>query len=739
MTSSVLFLNSIRENLKRRLWVFWLALIGQAFLYPVSAMLAIHSSALDAGPQPTAQDLYHIRELYHTLFGVCGFQQFLFLLAGAFLACQGFGFLMNKSKVDFYHSVPVSRGVRFAVITVNSLLIYLVTHLSMLALGLLSAALFLPKGLPGNVFIPGLAADLLLSEALNLLALLSGYVTGVLAVMLTGHILVAVAGGLVLALYEPFANLLLDLDMGLFFRHYYVVNQSFSDFWYGYGLTPTALVSRQIVSFASEQYYIGEIGGGYGYTWDPALGRVAVSPAILAQKLSLTVPSFLWLLLLIALYFALCVFLYRMRPSEAAGRAMAFAPTKPVIKTAILVFAGMAGGSFFYGVTGHSTGFLIFGTALGLLLGHLAVEMIYEWDIRAWGKHFISVGVSAVICAVLFGCLIFDLTGFDRYVPAEANVESAAFYLQNGSTCEFYDLDGEEGYVGGEELVLRQMHVTNVSPILIIARNNLENSEDTPKNGYCVVCYHLKNGRDVYRSVYVDYNADEDAWDELVKDTEYLSGSCQLYSEEFRNRVPEMLIGVLDWNGEPADLLPDIRQQMLTGEKALRLYNAYAKEYANRSFAQIRDEAPVFELEMRQYYGPRSENYNSWTYPVYQDFTETMEVLKRSGIEPKLTLLPEEVKEITVDGPGVYALSGDAQEDGEDSSYSWESRTYADPDEIREILPYVTIRDLERYRLIWQEGSDYSATVELREKGSRELYCGFAKGKLPECVKESFQ
>ena len=739
MTSSALFLNSLKENLKRRQWVFWLGLIGQAFLYPVAAMLLIHGAALDAGPQPTAGDLYHIRELYHTLFGVTGFQQFLFIGAGVLLSCQGFGFLMSKNKVDFYHSVPVTRTLRFAVITVNSLLIYLVTHLSMMVLGLLSAAAFLPKGLPGNVFVPGLVTDILLSEALNLLGLLSGYVTGVLAVMLTGNMLVTLAGGLVLALYETFTNLLLNVDLELFYRHHYNTNIGVSDFWYGFGFTPVALVSRHIASFSLQEYYIGDLSGGYGYTWDAALGRVPLSPAILAEKLSRTVPSLLWLILLIALYFALCVFLYNKRPSEAAGKSMAFPVTKPVIKIALLVFAGMTGGSFFYAITGHSIGFLIFGVAAGLLLGHLAVEMIYECDIRAWGKHFVSVGISAGICVILFAILLFDLAGYDRYVPAEGSVESAAFYVQSGGASEFYDLEGEDGYIGQEELVLGRMHVTNVAPILTIAKNNLQEEEDTAKNGYCVVCYHLKNGKDVYRTVFADFNADEDAWDELMRDPEYLSGSCQLYSEEFRNKVPEMKIGISDWSGEPVDILSESERRLITGEKALRLYNAYCKEYANRKYVQIRDESPVFELEFYQYYGTRGENYNSWRYPVYGDFRETIECLKLSGIEPKLAISPEEVERITVDGPGVYELSSDASEDQGDHSYSWGTQSFVEPEEIREILPYVAMRDLDRYRLIWQDSSDYSATVELKGAGSRELYCDFVRGNLPDCIKERFQ
>ena len=48
----------------------------------------------------------------------------VFVLA-AVIGMQGFSYLFDRRKVDMYHSVPVSKNRRFAVVYVNGLFIYL--------------------------------------------------------------------------------------------------------------------------------------------------------------------------------------------------------------------------------------------------------------------------------------------------------------------------------------------------------------------------------------------------------------------------------------------------------------------------------------------------------------------------------------------------------------------------------------------------------------------------------------
>ena len=221
--SGKLFLGCLKENLKRRLWVFWLLLIGNIFLYFVAGLVMMYTAASEVGEKTvaSARDLYELREIYYFLFGPASFQQFLFLGVGAFMALQGYSYLMNQRKVDFYHATPVSRSLRFNVVALASLLMHLASHLPILLFSLPLSTSFAPRNLPEPLVTQGLIYAVLIGEAGNLLAFLAGFATACLAMMLTGHILVALVGGLVLALYEPFSLTIFRACMSTFYRHFY--------------------------------------------------------------------------------------------------------------------------------------------------------------------------------------------------------------------------------------------------------------------------------------------------------------------------------------------------------------------------------------------------------------------------------------------------------------------------------------------------------------------------------------
>ena len=75
-------------------------------------------------------------------------------------------------------------------------------------------------------------------------------------------------------------------------------------------------------------------------------------------------------------------FLYKKRPSEAAGKAMAFPVTMPVIRVILVLLSAFGLGVFFWGLR-SSTGWAVFGLICGAVICHCTIEIIYHFDFKS--------------------------------------------------------------------------------------------------------------------------------------------------------------------------------------------------------------------------------------------------------------------------------------------------------------------------------------------------------------------
>ena len=182
------------------------------------------------------------------------------------------------------------REILYAVSYLNGILIYLVSFLVNLCLYLLIVS--------GKSLTPGLMVRYAFSAfALHLVNYLLLYTVAVIAVMLTGNMLSATMGCLILHFYGILIQL---LNWG--FHSYF-----YDTFWTK-GLRPyfwASPATAYMATASSLEYNMKH----WGFPW----GDLAT---VLAFWLALTVAALL---------------LYRGRPSEAAERAVAFPKTKPVI------------------------------------------------------------------------------------------------------------------------------------------------------------------------------------------------------------------------------------------------------------------------------------------------------------------------------------------------------------------------------------------------------------------------
>lgn len=138
----------------------------------------------------------------------------IIVLLSLILGVTSFSWLHSRKKVDFYHSLPVRREKLFFVNYLDGALILFFAYAVNLLLGLLVAMV---NGIaPGDVIPAAFGASGFLFLHFVML-----YSVTVLAMVLTGNILVGILGTGVLHLYFPALLLLLDALYQEFFKTSY--------------------------------------------------------------------------------------------------------------------------------------------------------------------------------------------------------------------------------------------------------------------------------------------------------------------------------------------------------------------------------------------------------------------------------------------------------------------------------------------------------------------------------------
>jgi len=685
----------MRENIKRRMWYPLVLLLVEVFTYPVlTAMVLADRSDFIPNPITDKEVFGAINEFL----GVTSFSQVFAIFFGAMAAIQGFSYLYNRKKVDMYHSVPVSKQRRFWIICINSLLMYAVIHLTCILLALAIAtgygfmtARFFGWAMMGVFFC--------------LISFITGFALTLLAVMLTGNFIVTILGTVVLAGYEVFVKALLEMHLELFFEHhsYYSGSILESELWFSPIIT--------WVSFATDASWMGP----------EAIARQGIFRAAMGET---GVWGIVKTVIQIVALMAISYVLYRKRSSEAAGRAIAYPKIKQPLKVLMLVPISLAVGGLFYSSV-DSMGFELFGLIVGLLIGHSIIEMIYEFDLKAPLRHLPAFGFSAAMTAVIISFFVFDFTGYDSYVPKPEKLEYAAVYVHAMQQGDFYEISPDGfSYRGDLPIIFEEMQIKDVDLICALGEAGAVRRDDY--DGMCTgeVRYHLKNGKDVYRRIFLDAEKDSELIGRLVTNQDYVTGAYQLNYEEFAGILDNMT-----WEYENAlytypDTKADIRE----------LYDTFRREFNGRSYAMMYDEVPVGQLTFNLSVTVSSggKRVYTWRYPVYREFTNTVDFLETHAIPVEEELDASQIVSLVIDGPEVNLDAADPEPENV-YTYTWSEWEFTEQEEIEEIIPYLRANVLMHW-VVSANGSRYSADVMLQD-GTRANWW-FEKGKLPDILLE---
>lgn len=710
MTSGSWFFKLQREDLKRRLWAIALLFLAFFFAMPVGLAISMGNAAntgymiyndytpfVDDGTltaEEFAAKLLALKTkvvVNYVEFGN-GLQAFLLITAAVVLGIAGFSYLHSRKKVDFYHSIPVRREMLFAVHYLDGILLTAAAFFINLCL---TGAVAVSNGVP----LPGLIGTAALSFGLNLLYFGIMYAVAVIAVMMTGNLVVSLLAVCIFFFFLPGMVMLLVGYCDEFFIT--AVDAAFT------GEESLLMAGMRCLSPFSA-YMVA-------LSWD--LEKISKYGA----TIFCTVFAFVALSLL-------ALSLYRLRPSESAGKAMAFKRSMAPIRIVLVVGFGMAGGMFFW-MLQSVLGWGIFGVLAAVILSHAVIEIIYNFDFKKLFSHKRQLFACLGAGVLLFLSFRYDWYGYDSYMPDAGKVASVSLDMSIDDSWLNWEYHVEtEETPGGEpekrlvnndisELVQERMQLTDVDTALVLAeegrRRGLAEREvrltwknnryayasdhaasavsviggaDGPTSVFVagkvgtlqeepakepqyftrmIVSYRLTNGRTVKRSYDLYLSAVLSAYDSIYSQDAYKEGVYQILGQtaESISRVYYKEAGVFQLStgddGAVARLLAAYQEDLrgLTLETRLKENPVGAVAFLSAEVEEFVRENGLLRKSYRdRYYELKDDNlfaefmcdYIS-VYPVYPSFTRTIRLLQEQGVEPGSYFTEEQVKMIRVE------------------------------------------------------------------------------------------
>lgn len=711
MTSKKSFWASCKENHKRRIWVWIVAVLTQLMAYIGS--LTVYLSRINSRNSQGSYKTYEMYKeaMYQAAQDALGFQDkliYILLFLAMIIGMQGFSYLYDRKKVDLYHSVPVDRNRRFAVVYVNGIMIYLTSALASLMIGTMAAAI--QRAVNGYVL-----AMIGFGFIWQMLFFLVMYHTAILAVMLTGNQFIGLGVAGTLVLYELFLYVLINTMMSVFFR-------TVSGFYVGHG--PKLSVVEDYIDNARYIKYT---------TYRGELKEVA----------RLVLPYYgKWFILAVVILAAAWI-CYRRRPSEAAGKAMAFPVIGQILKVVTAIPIGLGIGMWVHDAAYGNT-LLTVASMIGCgVIVSAAAEVIFDFDIKSLFRHLVTSGVVVVGIIVIFMVFKLDLSGYDAYLPRADKLDSIALNVDYYG--QFWDK--EFNYIQANTYAEERMFITDTGPVLELAdKSRGENPEDMKNPRVFNVLYRLKSGRKVGRRFWVDIAnpANAEKLDRIVGSQEFKSGTYQILTDQDSYDQVESLSYC---NGAAKVALPTADAQ--------KLREAYIKDMETFDFSLAGTQYACGQIAFQ------FPNWMEERVDVYESFEHTIAYLKSQDAYYPLQLNPEDIESITItnyhndlkeqmNGGEVWAAGYYSIRETAAADYSYEdlsvSQTFYEQEEFAGIVPviYPSYLGYSTWHDANEIDQNYDIYITFRkdttypyDRGSYGVYYKFYTGQVPEFVVEA--
>ena len=564
-SSSSNYIKIQKNLLGNRKWLVILAFL--TFILYNGVFLALALSTYDAKPVMTAKDLL----------SYIGFDRIITIVGAILLGLESFHWLDSRTKLDFYWSQPVSKRSLFVSTVINSMGIYTASYLLSLLIGFVIAGI--GGGMNGSVLLLAFIGFIR-----NFFLFLSVYFYAVLAVMLTGNIIVAVIADAVLLTFEPLFDWSINHCMG------FLKTKA-----YGSAFTTHGILSPL-------------------YT---VTDSMSTNGAILRNL-------FCALLSLVLSYL-----LYKHRKAEDAGNSVPLPVVRRITKV-ILIFLCCILSTVFCADSGTitaATGAVIAVMIISAVVVGGIMEAIYNSDVRA---AFRGYGYSIAGCAaalILFLGCYYDIAGYNRWVPAAQDVKSA--YITPEGVNDSYRSSYLKKY-------MKLTDIDTLNSLLTIGEQTI--TRDPYAKGIRLnISYRMKNGHTRTRRVIIPGSAFS-SMNSVFKSQSFKEGFFTVYHDShFTSQKDfEITYYYMDKNAE------ENRTKTVTGSNIdiyKKIREAYIKDLDSYDIDTAAFETQAGKIEiMTLENGVEKER----TFlPVYKSFTNTINALKSEDMYADVTPLSD--------------------------------------------------------------------------------------------------
>jgi len=586
MTSKISFSKMLFHDIKRRIWVMAGLLIVFFVEVPIFGLMNMEwmlSNYKDdyVTEKELITDLVEWAGRYNTTLMI------MVIAAAVLCAFSGFDFLFSRKKLDLYHSIPVKREKLFVIQYVSGLLMFIVPFMIS---QIIYMVFCVAQGAGSAVLIARLLSEAFSSFCIFLLL----YHAALLAIMLTGKLVVGILAFAALVCYIPAVIMIIQSFVAQFFCTYA------ESYWF---------------EVTYESYMYGESGGSnYGIPW--------------------------FTLVISALLFGIVLYLYKKRPSEAAENSMTYPKMQAPVKVLMMIPIAAGCGILACGMTSlYEDAWLIGGTIFGLLVAQFVIETIYSYNIRKIAAHKIAFVISGVGAALLVVFFRFDIIGYDTYIPEQAEVKTMGIYIEDmGCESELYSDEWPREILG-------KMNLEDIPEAYDVVRQGIENTAYLKESGDEMEMYYM-NRRQIW--VYYQLNSGKTVkrvyWISLGEIDHELSVLYEVDS------FKEALFPILSDDYEIANTEFSIEDPYtskywsLKETEVQRVIAAYKKDIEALSYSELRTVSSAASIG----FGMDSK-YAYYDYcPVYPTFVNTLAVIKDLGYEMKPELIAEDVVSINI-------------------------------------------------------------------------------------------
>ena len=437
---------------------------------------------------------------------------------------------------------------------------------------------------------------------------------------------------------------------------------------FSYGTLIVALFRLLAMRFFSTYFLKVD---AYWFSWFKSLyittdGTDGLSSPLLAyistlnQMSDQTVPYKLILFSVIGtiVFLLLGIFLYRLRPTETAGKPIAFPKAESVLKILLSVPLGIGAAFYLDSLANQaSNNIVIFILAiLCAFIFAIVIEFIYTMDL----KHlFVKKGALLLSVILAFGITAiykFDLFKYDNYIPKKNEIESIAIYMDDFNTRFNYPITTN---VQSTKDFLDSSALKDFGPVYQLAQKGASLFDMTDETAqYVNLKYNLKNGRSVYRMYLINETDVQNCSKYLLNNQQYKEALFQtnLYSS-------------LDFQYvEVTDIYQSTSKLNISAAQMKTLLDIYQKDLVNASYFDLTSQFPSGTIN----FAPKNSS-DTYMRPLFCSFTNTYDYLKELGYD-----LPTKIESDNVQR--IEATNHDNQK----------NIVFNTPEDIAKILPKLT-------------------------------------------------